>query len=74
MAIDPMLYKKYNNRKTDLDIGGTLASDAARKVERDGQPKGVGGGLRHGMWNSNLPWWLMWMRWWTTFGSKNPRK
>jgi hypothetical protein len=70
MAIDPMLYKKYNNRKTELDVGGTLAKSSARKQDRDAMPKGMSGGLKFGMRNSGFGGLFFFMRWLSVFGRK----
>jgi len=68
MAIDPMMYKKYNKR--DIDIGATLAQADARQAQRDKAPKGVAGGISEGMWYSRMPLLLVIVRWLSVFGSK----
>jgi predicted lipid-binding transport protein (Tim44 family) len=47
MAIDPMLYKKYNKR--DVDVGAGLAQASAHKSSLEGRPKGIAAGLQRGM-------------------------
>lgn len=66
MAIDPMLYKKYN--KKDVDVGATLAQASARKSARDAAPKGVSGGVRAGMGMSGFGSGFFLVRWLSTFG------
>ena len=66
MAIDPMLYKKFNKR--DVDVGATLAQASARKSARDAAPKGVSGGIRTGMFASWMGGGLFMSMWLSTFG------
>ncbi len=71
MAIDPMLYKKYNKRS--VDVGSVLAQAESRKSRRDTQPKGVSGGLKFGLMESWFGGGFFLLRWLSTFGKKSDR-
>ncbi|MCC6322098.1 MAG: hypothetical protein IT438_11765 [Phycisphaerales bacterium] len=74
MAIDPMLYKKYNKRKTDLDIGATLAQGSARQAERDAMPKGAAAGFKSSWVAGRFGFGTQILNWFLTFGKRNPKR
>lgn len=71
MAIDPLMYNKYNKR--DVDVGATLAQASARQSARDSAPKGVGGGLRFSLLTSQLGLLGGLFQWLRTFGKFSRR-
>jgi hypothetical protein len=71
MAIDPMLYKKYNGRS--VDVGSVLVQADAEKSRRDKQPKGVSGGIRFSLTQGRFGEGLFLLRWLSVFGKKSDR-
>lgn len=71
MAIDPMLYKKYNRR--DTDVGSVLAQADAQQARRDKQPKGVSGGIKFGLTSGWFGEGFFLLRWLSVFGKKSGR-
>ena len=71
MAIDPMLYKKYNGR--NVDVGSVLVQADAEKSRRDKQPKGVSGGVKFGLMSGWFGEGFFLLRWLSVFGKKSDR-